>query len=545
MGTQRDFQDPSPSLDRVLESVLRGAAKALGCGSANLIVFNEFCNEVRIRVGLVLERQAELESLESMLGGPLNELSFPIGLTRETALHQAWRGREVVELGSLTALARGAFADSVLRLGDQLIGPRRYLLVPVLGESSCYGVIVFDRTGARQFGAQQRELLILFANRMGELFENDSRSQRVGSLDESKRDARPGRSIQAHLLQIALGKSAPTLLVDPKFRITSCNSATQATLGYTSDELIGADIGLLFRDPSDIRTILNLPFLALSEGHHRDTAVVKTRGGEPLTAKVEAVLLVDEADRVIGYLVLIRERDRTVEEPDGESGTDRLMRRERLANMGEIAAQLAHEIRNPILAIGATLESLQRDRQKDDPDAPVMASLSREVKRIDMLLRDYLSLAARRNATISRINLGALVQETRELLAGQQSLAGNAIHSEVPADLELFADFDGLKQVFFNLFTNALEMSPAGAKIRCRAETRDDAIAVHVEDLGAGLKVDPALCFTPFFSTKSNGTGLGLAVCRNILEAHSGSISLANRDGGGCRATVVIPRRSF
>ncbi|MFH2006290.1 MAG: ATP-binding protein [bacterium] len=533
-------RDSPLSLDRVLESVLRGAAKTLGCGSANLIVFNEFGNEVRIRVGLILERQLELARCEDALGSSVNELSIPLDQTRETALYRAWRDCAVAEVPSLVELAKGAFPQELLAEADRLIGPRRFLVVPVLGESLCYGAIVFEKTGRHQFGTQQRELLILYANRMGEIFENDSRAYRI---DSYQRDQRPDRSIQNHLLQIALQKSAPTLLVDPTFRITSCNSATQATLGYQSEELMGLDIGQLFRDPEDIRTILNHQFLAVSEGHHRETAIVKTRDGTLLTAKVEAVLLVDEDNHVIGYLVLIREQESREEPLDGEPGLDRLMRRERLANMGEIAAQLAHEIRNPLLAIGATLESLQLDRQGDDPDGPVLAHLSREIKRLDMILRDYLSLAVRRNTTIKRVNLGELVDEARDLLQGQQILAGKRIRSSLPTDLELLADYDGLKQVFFNLFINALEVSPEGRDVSCRCEAHDDEILIHVEDRGPGLKAEPSRCFTPFFSTKSNGTGLGLTVCRNILAAHSGSLQLANREGGGCRATVVVPRR--
>ena len=70
-------------------------------------------------------------------------------------------------------------------------------------------------------------------------------------------------------------------------------------------------------------------------------------------------------------------------------------------------------------------------------------------------------------------------------------------------------------------------------------------VVIHVDDSGPGLKAEPAQCFTPFYSTKSNGTGLGLTVCRNILTAHSGSIALENRVPRGCRVSVTVPRRRF
>jgi len=221
------------------------------------------------------------------------------------------------------------------------------------------------------------------------------------------------------------------------------------------------------------------------------------------------------------------------------------MRRERLANMGEIAAQLAHEIRNPILAIGATLESLQRRSHSGSKEEKVMASLSSEVLRLDMILKDYLSLAARQNATISRFKLHVVIDEAATLLMGMQKIGEKKIQSRIPPDLEIYGDFDGLKQVFFNLFINAMEASPAGGTVDCLFEELDDEIAVYIEDSGCGLKSDPEECFSPFFSTKSNGTGLGLTVCRKILEAHSGSMSLENREEGGCRAAVLLPYRIF
>jgi signal transduction histidine kinase len=631
-------RNKSVSIDEVLESILRGAAKTLGCNSANLVVFNEFWKEIRIQVGLLLKKERELGEIEGILGGRLNELAFSFEEAKETDLYRAWRERSVIEASCLASLAGGAFPEEILAQADALIGDHRFLIVPVLGETRCYGVILFEKSGAHPFSPQQREILILYANRIGEIIENDTRSfrfvrrpqaragSRIGRLliDEEGRivcrtpgdggggderlpdeflkmlvsrsrdllsarqegetegfacwpdrasrprggsdfeadierfdihggayalcevrkfERRQDRSIQDHLLQIALEKSAPALLLDPEYRITSCNEATRSLLDYSADELIDRDVGCLFQDEEAIHMILNHQFLFVSNGHYEETAVVRKRSGESLSAKVEALLLADESDRVFGYLVLIRER------PAGkmascENGIDHLMRRERLATMGEIAAQLAHEIRNPILAIGATLESLQRRNEEGSREWKIMSSLSNEILRLDMILKDYLSLAARQNAAIARVDLRKVVSEASNLLMEVQNAAGKRIRSDIPDDAEIYGDFDGLKQVFFNLFINAMEASPAGAVIDCRMEQSGDGIVILVEDPGCGLKTDAEDCFVPFFSTKSNGTGLGLTVCRKILQAHSGTITLENRKGGGCRATVALPRRA-
>ena len=630
-------RNKSVSIDEVLESILRGAAKTLGCNSANLVVFNEFRKEIRIQVGLLLKRERELTDVENILGGALNDLVFSFGDAKDTDLFRAWREHSVIEVSSLVPLARGAFPEDNLVQADTLIGDHRYLFVPVLGESRCYGVIIFEKSGAHPFSPQQREILILYANRIGEIIENDTKSfqfahqqqaragsrirrllidregkvigQAAGSGEggdeplpdgfvkklasrsvellssrqageprnlvrwpdsESRSDGesdfeadierfdfhggtyalcevwkverKQDRSIQNHLVQIALEKSAPALLLDPEYRITSCNEATRSLLDYSADELVGRDIGCLFQDEADIHTILNHQFLFVSKGHYEETAIVKKKNGDPLTAKVEALLLADEANLVIGYLVLIREQPAD-HATSGGNGIDHLMRRERLATMGEIAAQLAHEIRNPILAIGVTLESLQRRNEEGSREWKVMASLSHEILRLDMILRDYLSLAARQNATVTRLNLRDVIGEASDLLMGMQSIAGKKIHSDIPAGVEIYGDFDGLKQVFFNLFINAMEASPAGAVVGCRMEESADEIMILVEDSGCGLRSAAEDCFMPFFSTKTNGTGLGLTVCRKILQAHAGTIRLESRKEGGCRATVALPRR--
>jgi PAS domain S-box-containing protein len=624
----------SVSIDEVLESVLRGAAKTLGCNSANLIVFNEFRKEVRIQVGLLLARQPELAYVEETLGGAINDFVFTFEEAKDTDLFKAWREGAAIETSSLVDAARGAFPEELLVKADALIGDHRYLFVPVLGGPSRYGVILFEKTGTHPFSAQQRELLIMYASRIAEIIENDTRSfqlvfgvqppsgKKVGRMlidaagavvgrtgsegeplpddllrllasrakellsrprdgddtrtlvqwpepaartgpgidfeadievidaaggplalcDVRRPERRQDRSIQNHLLQIALEKSAPALLLDPEFRITSCNEATSTVLGYTSDELTGRDIACLFQDEKDIHTILNHQFLFVSQGHYEETTTVKGKGGGLVPAKVEALLLADEADQVIGYLVLVGEQP-TGQPAAGARSIGRLMRRERLATMGEIAAQLAHEIRNPILAIGATLESLQRRSSPGSREEKAMSSLSNEILRLDMILKDYLSLAAKQNATVKRIKLHDVIDEAAGLLKGMQKIAGKQIRIDIPRDLEIYGDFDGLKQVFFNLFINAMEASPAGGTVECSIGEAAGRVNVLIDDSGCGLKSDPEECFAPFFSTKPNGTGLGLTVCRKILEAHSGTVRLEKRKAGGCRASVVLPLR--
>ena len=102
-------------------------------------------------------------------------------------------------------------------------------------------------------------------------------------------------------------------------------------------------------------------------------------------------------------------------------------------------------------------------------------------------------------------------------------------------------DASRLQQALFNLVLNAMEASSDGGKVKVRTKAHDGVVEILVEDRGCGLKATAKQCLQPFFTTKSNGTGLGLAVCAKIVQSHGGTLDLSNRDGGGCSARVVLP----
>ena len=160
---------------------------------------------------------------------------------------------------------------------------------------------------------------------------------------------------------------------------------------------------------------------------------------------------------------------------------------------------------------------------------------------MDMTLKDY--LAARREMAVTQVRVAEAVDDARRLLAGAQRVAGKTIRCQVDPELTIEADYDAIKQVVFNLLLNALEATPADGEVTCHVAQRGFELAITVEDRGPGLPASAADCLRPFFTTKKNGTGLGLAVCQKIARAHGGFVDLRNRVGGGCQARVVLPAR--
>ncbi|HOX43522.1 MAG TPA: ATP-binding protein [Myxococcota bacterium] len=604
--------DPVNSLDDFLGNVLRGVNKIVGCNSTNLVVINERTQEVRVRVGVSAEQYAALGEVERALGETLRGLSVPLLRAADSLVYRSWREGAVLETGSLAEMVGGAFPAEVLAQFEPLIGPRRFLLAPAAGAHRHYGVLLFEKPGTTPFSRQQRELLMRYARRIGEIIENDMRGQlplaSSGSreahllldaqgelegfgpgpepplsgpaLERLRAEARaflaPGEAslarelvleggtrlqlqrfrcgvrtlalaelgqaaaadpagLESHLLLLTLGVPAPALFLDPELNITSCNPACERLLARDARALAGRPIRELFGAPEEIVELLRRQASSPEGVSQQETVGLRRRDGSLMAARLESLLLADDHDRAVGFLVLLHEAD-----SDERLAPDRLVQQERMATMGEMAAQLAHEVRNPLVAIGATLEGLGRESLPEEPRRLVAAAL-REIGRVDMILKKHLSPP--RDLSSRPLRLGEVVQEVQRLLEGTRRMGGKRIRHEIDPGLVVLADFDALKHVLFNLLLNALEASPAGGEVVCRVELRERELSILVEDQGPGLAAPVEDCLRPFFTTKPNGTGLGLAVSHKMAQALGGLLRLRNRPAGGCLAELVLPRR--
>ena len=198
--------------------------------------------------------------------------------------------------------------------------------------------------------------------------------------------------------------------------------------------------------------------------------MVRRRDGSLVAVRVEALLLADDSHQVVGFLLVLR----VAAKRDG----DHLEQQERLATMSEMAAHLAHEIRNPLVAIGATLESLRSDPETPRSQQPILAALVKEILRMDMTLKDY--LAARREVAVTRVRVGELVDDVRRLLEGAHRPNGKTIRCRLDPELTIAVDREGMKQVVFNLLLNALEASPDDGEVVCGAARNGQQVAITV-----------------------------------------------------------------
>jgi len=534
--------DVPSAAEAPLDSLLRGAALLLGCNSATLIIIDPERGDASVRVDVSTEQAPIVREIEGRLGASFVGLAFPVETLEGSTVLEAWRRREVLETASLQALVGLAFPAEVVGEIARWIGDRRYILVPVARGDQTYGIVLFERTTADPFSVQQREIMLRYAHRLGEILENEVRS--LGSTMASASPVEPESAspVTRHLLRLALSEVSPTFTVGPDQRVTGCNDAMCRVLGYQARELAARDVASLFDTPSDIRAVLDPRFLLLAQGVHEEILSVRHRDGHAIRAAVKALVLADGQQQVVGTLVLLRPLRSGPDRADSASELAHLMRQERLATMGELAAQLAHQLRNPLLGIGATLSSLPDELDDRDEAVATLRALEAEVARLDRTLRDYLSLSARANATISAFDLGDLLRSALRVLFPNPQAQPPVDIADAPGAC-LLGDREGLRQALVNVLSNALDASPPGARVSCRIEADAEQVRVIVDDDGPGPGPGAARCFEPFYTTKAQGTGLGLTVARRILDAHRGQISLHARQPRGARVVIVLPAR--
>ncbi len=227
----------------------------------------------------------------------------------------------------------------------------------------------------------------------------------------------------------------------------------------------------------------------------------------------------------------------------------KMQRTEQMVMVGELAAGLAHEIKNPMAGIKVAMSVLSQEAYISPVDKEVLQKVVAEIAQLEVLMKSFLNFAKPQKPRLEPVNVNQMLNTTLTFhLKHQAAAAGGTGKIEIVKEFgELpptLADPTQLQRVFLNLFLNALHAMPRGGELGVRTCLEEDGktIRIEVSDTGSGIREDLIdKVFQPFFTTKPKGTGLGLAISRQMIEQHDGTIVAANRPGGGAMFTIRLP----
>lgn len=317
------------------------------------------------------------------------------------------------------------------------------------------------------------------------------------------------------------------------------------------------------------------------EGLERELAAFKNRQSddkESLMLMIRAIELLNGSvvlaivgeEQLLGMLVLRDERLREAYSSDeielfrgvatsigvtlqNSQIYERMKERDRLAALGQMAAGLAHEIRNPLGSIKGAAQVLQPIGQEttDEPTKEFLEIIVEEVDRLNKIVSQFLDYARPYRGDQKPLDVNDVVRKTMHLLEKEEGVAKTDISANLAEGLPpVRADAEQLRQVFINLAINAVQAMPSGGKLQVatslRRSTRRGAAAAFLEirfrDTGVGIpSSDLKSLFIPFFTTKEKGTGLGLPISQRIIENHGGTIEVRSQPGVGSNFTVLLP----
>lgn len=323
-------------------------------------------------------------------------------------------------------------------------------------------------------------------------------------------------------------------------RLADANGRLAEMLGYDLEDLVGRDVMELIGPESEqeVRERLVDP---------RDEVIrrqLRRRDGSTFPAETRGRSMRYEGREV--RIVTVRD---VSEQQRVEDLQESLRRAETMSVMGRLVGGVAHEVRNPLFAISATLDAFEEDF-RDHPEYGEYARLLRvEVDRLRRLMQDLLDYGRPTVTTFAPGAIGPLVKEAVEQVGSRARKAGVQLAVEgLEALPEVEMDRQRLHLVFVNLVKNAVAYTPEGGRVSVTAEafeeSGEDWVRCRVEDEGAGIaEGDLPRLFEPFFTRRKGGTGLGLSIVQRVVEEHAGRVQAGNRPEGGAVLRVELPCR--
>jgi len=406
-------------------------------------------------------------------------------------------------------------SDAVL---IQQLGTEAYAVVPLISRDKVIGVLFVDNFfNKRPITEEDMRFLTAFSNQMATAIEGAKLFAQV-SLAE------------AELENIFRSISDMVYFTDMDYTIRKVNKAVADRIGMSEGTIMGKKCYEVFHG-------MNEPWQDCP--HHKTVEdkkayieeVADPRTGETFLSSTSP--LFDLSGKFLGTVHILRNISEL------KQIRERLATSERMAALGEVAAKVAHEIRNPLVSIGGFAQRLEH---KLDGNLKEYATIiAREVKRLEDILRDILGFVKEVRLSMAPVNINTLVRDVLSLVETEiieRDITLETVFAEVP---DILLDMDRMREAFLNIMNNAIQAVGNHGKIKILTYPWNGYMVVEIQDTGKGIsEKDLPFIFDPFYTTKPAGTGLGLAITRRIIEEHKGRIEVKTKIEEGTTIKVFL-----
>jgi PAS domain S-box-containing protein len=344
-------------------------------------------------------------------------------------------------------------------------------------------------------------------------------------------------NIQDYTQSILRSITSGVMTVGPDGSVATANPAAERMLGVREVDIVPRRIGTLFADDSGLDAEVTKVLNGRIPKSVRDMRLV-TRAGRVLHVQVSTSRMRDVDGRILGAVVTVEDVSEV------KALTDQLIRADRLAAMGELTAGVAHEVRNPLGIIRASVQLVEESECDRGRVLEATSVIKQEIDRLDRVIKALLDFGRPSKPYLRLTDIGEVIEDvilfTRRF-AGQSKVTISAI--DTGALPQIMADPDQMKQVFVNLVSNAVQaMEGTGGKITVSGRVVDGFLAISISDNGPGIPAaDLKKVFDPFYSTRDAGTGLGLTIVHRILDEHDGHIEVMSDFRKGTTFVVSLP----
>lgn len=350
-------------------------------------------------------------------------------------------------------------------------------------------------------------------------------------LEAQQRDL---QDLQAFRTVILNSVGTGFIALDRDLVITALNPAAQQITGLRPHEAIGRPWAERFGEAVPTETIERA-----TAGHPplptRHEVTLQRPDGRAVPVRFTFSALRSSSGGRLGLIVVCEDLSEIREMEN------RMRRADRLASLGRLAANIAHEIRNPLASMTGAIEALSGPAGPDERER-LAQIVARESTRLNAIITHFLDYARPANPAKARVDVTDVIDEVLTLLERRDLPPGLKIVRDFPGPLAWTVDPQQLRQAIWNLCLNAVEAMPDGGELRVEVTAQDGRLEIVVSDTGEGIPPgDLGHVFEPFFSTKPGGSGLGLALVHRITQDHGGEVSVDSAPGRGTRVVLRLP----